>query len=199
MHSRLVDDYVDDIATRRAPFREAHLTLAREAAVRGTLLLAGALAEPLDGAVFVFAADDASTVEDFVDRDPYVGEGAGDRLADPAVDGRRGRRPLHVAGASVVGVVVLRLGVGDPLARGAGAHGADLGRRLVAGLEVVLDARAVVGGPAARVADDPALLLVEVDVGSAQGADAGLHVAEVAAHGRSVRGRGLASDRSTNT
>ncbi len=75
MHWLLFYDYVDDIATRRAPFREAHLALARETAARGNLLLAGALAEPLDGAVFVFAADDASTVEGFVAQDPYVQEG----------------------------------------------------------------------------------------------------------------------------
>ncbi len=37
--------------------------------------MAGALAEPLDGAVFVFAAGDASAAEDFVARDPYVQEG----------------------------------------------------------------------------------------------------------------------------
>ena len=75
MHWLLFYDYVEDIADRRAPFREAHLTLARTRAAEGTLLLAGALAEPLDGAVFVFAADDRSTVEDFVDQDPYVREG----------------------------------------------------------------------------------------------------------------------------
>ncbi|MDQ3897314.1 MAG: YciI-like protein [Actinomycetota bacterium] len=76
MHWLLFYDYVDDIAARRAPFREAHLALVREANAAGTLLLAGALADPLDGAVFVFsAADDPSAVEDFVARDPYVREG----------------------------------------------------------------------------------------------------------------------------
>jgi uncharacterized protein len=76
MHRLLFYDYVEDIATRRAPFRKAHLALVRGLADRGVLLLAGALAEPLDGAVFLFApADDASTVEDFVARDPYAREG----------------------------------------------------------------------------------------------------------------------------
>ena len=66
---------MDNIEERRAPFREAHLTLAREMHERGVLLMAGALVEPLDGAILVFSTDDRSTVEDFVTRDPYVREG----------------------------------------------------------------------------------------------------------------------------
>lgn len=68
-------DYIADIVERRAPFRDAHLALARAAHDRGTLLLAGALAEPPDGAVFVFRADDPSVVEEFVAEDPYVDQG----------------------------------------------------------------------------------------------------------------------------
>jgi len=37
--------------------------------------MAGALAEPVDGAVLVFTTDDRSVVEDFVAKDPYVREG----------------------------------------------------------------------------------------------------------------------------
>lgn len=75
MYSLLFYDYVDDIAERRAPFREAHLTLAREMHERGVLLMAGALVEPLDGAVLAFVTDDRSIVENFVAQDPYVREG----------------------------------------------------------------------------------------------------------------------------
>lgn len=75
MHHLLFYDYVEDIAERRAPFREAHLALARQAHEAGTLLLAGALAEPLDGAVFVFKTGDPAVVEEFVENDPYVAEG----------------------------------------------------------------------------------------------------------------------------
>ncbi len=75
MHSLLFYDYVDDIVERRAPFRQAHLRLAGEAHERGDLLMAGALTEPVDGGVFVFATDDRSVVEDFVTKDPYVREG----------------------------------------------------------------------------------------------------------------------------
>lgn len=66
-----VDGYVE----KRAPFRMQHLDLAREAHARGELLLAGALADPTDGALLVFRAPDKSTVEDFARRDPYVVNG----------------------------------------------------------------------------------------------------------------------------
>ena len=75
MYWLLFYDYVDGIAERRGPFRDAHLALARQAHDAGTLLAAGALADPLDGAVFVFRADDASVVEAFVGKDPYVKAG----------------------------------------------------------------------------------------------------------------------------
>jgi hypothetical protein len=66
-----VDNYVE----KRAPYRAQHLELARDAHARGELLLAGALAEPADGAVLVFRAPDQGAVEDFVRRDPYVQNG----------------------------------------------------------------------------------------------------------------------------
>lgn len=75
MHSLLFYDYVDDIVERRAPFRQEHLALAGEFRERGILLMAGALVEPVDGAVLVFATDDRSVVEDFVAIDPYVRAG----------------------------------------------------------------------------------------------------------------------------
>lgn len=68
-------DYIGNAVERRAPFREAHLALARDAHARGELVLAGALAEPVDGAVLVFRASDPSVVEAFVSRDPYVANG----------------------------------------------------------------------------------------------------------------------------
>ena len=71
----LLYDYVDDIVDRRAPFRDDHLALARRAHDRGALLLAGALADPVDGALFVFRADDRSVAEEFARHDPYVKEG----------------------------------------------------------------------------------------------------------------------------
>ena len=75
MHWLLTYDYVDDIATRRAPFREAHLALVRDLHDRGELLMAGAVGEPIEGALFVFTAPDQALVEEFVAQDPYVREG----------------------------------------------------------------------------------------------------------------------------
>jgi len=66
---------VDDFLQRRRPLRQEHLELAREANERGELVLAGAYADPPDGAALVFRADDDSVVRDFVARDPYVREG----------------------------------------------------------------------------------------------------------------------------
>ena len=68
-------DTVDDYGARRADFRSAHLDLAREAHARGELLLAGALADPVDRALLIFRAPDRATVEAFAQRDPYVTNG----------------------------------------------------------------------------------------------------------------------------
>lgn len=65
-------DVVEDYVSRRAPYRDAHLRLAREAHRRGDLLLAGALSDPTDRAVLVFRAAGKSVVEDFARNDPYV-------------------------------------------------------------------------------------------------------------------------------
>ena len=72
MHWLLFYDYVDDILERRGPFRDAHLAHARDAHDRGRLLVAGAMTDPVDGAVFVFGGDDPSVIEEFVGGDPYV-------------------------------------------------------------------------------------------------------------------------------
>jgi len=65
-------ELVEDMVTRRVPFREEHLRLAREARERGELVLAGALAEPVDRALLVFHVDNKSKVEAFARKDPYV-------------------------------------------------------------------------------------------------------------------------------
>ena len=75
MYHLLLYDVVDDYVTRRAPLRDEHLRLAREAHARGELLLAGAFSEPADGAALVFRADDRSVPERFAREDPYVKNG----------------------------------------------------------------------------------------------------------------------------
>jgi uncharacterized protein YciI len=66
---------VDDFVSRRSPYREEHLGLARAAHRRGELLLAGALTDPADRALLVFRVADRSTVEAFARNDPYVTNG----------------------------------------------------------------------------------------------------------------------------
>jgi uncharacterized protein len=68
-------EVVDDYVAQRATYREDHLRLAKAATERGELLLAGALADPVDGALLIFEAPDASVPEEFARNDPYVVSG----------------------------------------------------------------------------------------------------------------------------
>lgn len=74
-HYILFYDTVDDYITRRTAFREEHLAVARQHAECGHLVMAGALADPPDAAVFVFFADGPEVAEDFARNDPYVKNG----------------------------------------------------------------------------------------------------------------------------
>jgi uncharacterized protein YciI len=74
-HFALVYDVVDNFVERRAPFRDAHLRLVRDAHERGVLQFAGPLGDPPDGALLVFRAESPATVEAFALADPYVTEG----------------------------------------------------------------------------------------------------------------------------
>ena len=67
----LTYEVVDGFADKRLPFRPQHLQLARDAAARGELVMAGALGEPV-GALLVFRTADRRTVEAFAESDPYV-------------------------------------------------------------------------------------------------------------------------------
>ena len=71
-HFLLLYDFVDDYIARRAPLRDQHLEKAWTAAARGELVLAGALADPADGAVLVFKGDSPEVAEAFAKSDPYV-------------------------------------------------------------------------------------------------------------------------------
>ncbi len=68
-------DYVEGIVEKRAPFRSDHLALATSYHERGELLMAGAFADPVDGAAFIFTVEDAARIEAFVAADPYVANG----------------------------------------------------------------------------------------------------------------------------
>jgi uncharacterized protein YciI len=76
MHFLLIYDVVDNYLEARAPFRGQHLKLAQESFDRGELILGGAFAEPVDGAILVFRGPTAAAAENFAKNDPYVLNGA---------------------------------------------------------------------------------------------------------------------------
>ena len=73
MHYLLFYDTAPDYLARRPAHRADHLALVRAAHDRGELVLAGALADPADGAVLVFR--DRPAAEAFAAADPYVRNG----------------------------------------------------------------------------------------------------------------------------
>jgi uncharacterized protein YciI len=75
MHYLLFYEVGEDYVVRRAEFRSAHLELAWAASSRGELVLGGALADPVDGAVILFKGDSPSVAENFARVDPYVTSG----------------------------------------------------------------------------------------------------------------------------
>lgn len=75
MYYILLYDVVDNFIDRRAPLRDDHLARVRAAHDRGDLVMAGAFADPVDGAALVFTGADRSVAERFAADDPYVTEG----------------------------------------------------------------------------------------------------------------------------
>lgn len=71
-HFLLIYDVAPDYIERRAAWRSQHLAMARAAEARGELLLGGALANPVDGAVLLFRGETAAEAEAFARSDPYV-------------------------------------------------------------------------------------------------------------------------------
>ena len=75
MHFLLIYELAPNYLEERGQFRDEHLELAWQAHERGELVLAGALAEPLDRAVLLFRGDTPRAAEAFVAADPYVRHG----------------------------------------------------------------------------------------------------------------------------
>ena len=75
MHYLLYYELADDYLERRTQFRNVHLQLGWEAVERGELVLGGALANPVDGAVLLFKGDSPAVAEKFAKADPYVANG----------------------------------------------------------------------------------------------------------------------------
>ncbi len=66
LHYDLAPDYLE----RRAAFRDAHLALAWRSADAGSLILGGAVGDPVESALLLFA--DAASAAAFAVADPYV-------------------------------------------------------------------------------------------------------------------------------
>jgi len=74
-HFLLFYEVSSNYLERRPQFRAEHLKLAWEAQRRGDIVVAGALADPPDGAVLMFQGEDSSVAERFAEADPYVSNG----------------------------------------------------------------------------------------------------------------------------
>ena len=75
MHYLLIYDVGPDFITRRAEFRDEHLSLAWRTAGNGDLLLAGALEEPTEQAFLLFQGTSPDAASEFAESDPYVRHG----------------------------------------------------------------------------------------------------------------------------
>jgi hypothetical protein len=75
MHFLLFYEFGPDYLERRPLHRSEHLRFAWEAHRRGELVMAGALADPVDGAVLFFQGESDQAVRAFAEMDPYVKAG----------------------------------------------------------------------------------------------------------------------------
>jgi uncharacterized protein YciI len=78
-HFLLFYEGAPDYLERRPQFRESHLQHAWAAHERGELVVAGALTDPVDGAVLMFAGGNKSVAEQFAKADSYVLNGLVER------------------------------------------------------------------------------------------------------------------------
>ncbi len=75
MHYLMTYQLAADYMARRGEFRDEHLKLAWEAHARGEIVVAGALADPVDTALLLFQGDSPEAAERFARADPYVTHG----------------------------------------------------------------------------------------------------------------------------
>jgi uncharacterized protein YciI len=75
VHFLLFYEYAPNYLQDRAQYRAEHLKLAWAARERGELVLAGALADPADGAVLLFQGSTDAAARAFAQGDPYVRAG----------------------------------------------------------------------------------------------------------------------------
>ena len=102
MHYLLFYEVGEDYVSQRAEFRGAHLDLAWKASALGELVLAGAMKNPVDGAVLLFRGESPEVAEKFARVDPYVTNGIVHRWYVrewPTVVGEQAESPLRPAAA----------------------------------------------------------------------------------------------------
>jgi uncharacterized protein YciI len=75
VHHILFYDYVNDMAERRGPHREAHLARIHSERDAGRIVMAGALGNPPSSAAIVFVDTPREEIEEFARTDPYVEAG----------------------------------------------------------------------------------------------------------------------------
>ena len=67
--------FVEGVADKRAPFREAHLAHLREMHARGMLVMGGALIDPLDAGLLIVRAESREEIEKELAIDSYAQNG----------------------------------------------------------------------------------------------------------------------------
>jgi len=67
--------FVENVAEKRVPHREAHLAHLRELHAAGTLLLGGALLDPMDAGLLILRAESKETVDAILASDAYAQNG----------------------------------------------------------------------------------------------------------------------------
>jgi uncharacterized protein len=71
----LLYTYVEDMAARRGPYRDAHLERIRAEKDAGRVIMAGALGSPPTGGALVWRGVSREEIERFTAADPYVEAG----------------------------------------------------------------------------------------------------------------------------
>ncbi len=70
-HHLLLYTYVEDMAQRRGPYREAHLERIRSELHAGRIVMAGGLGDPVNGGAIVWKGVSPQHIRQFADGDPY--------------------------------------------------------------------------------------------------------------------------------
>jgi uncharacterized protein YciI len=74
-HHLLLYTYVEDMAQRRVPHREAHLAHIAAEQAAGRILMAGATGNPVSGGALAWEGVTEEHIEAFVAADPYNASG----------------------------------------------------------------------------------------------------------------------------